>query len=51
MNSGKALPFDEIFLPEFFNGQLGRPEGKSLHIHSIPTDDYISEPIVIEIEW
>lgn len=51
MNSGKALPFDNIFLPEFFDGNVGRPTVKSLHIHSIPADEYVSEPIVIEIEW
>lgn len=51
MNSGRELPYDVIFLPEFFNGDLGRPEKKSLHIHSIPADEYASEPIVIEIEW
>ena len=51
MNSGEALPWNIIFLPEFFDGKLGKPTAKSLHIHSIPTDKYISEPIVIEIEW
>ena len=51
MNNGKALPYDVIFLPEFFDGKQGKPTAKSLHIHSIPTDDYATEPIVIEIEW
>ena len=51
MNSGEALPFDIIFLPEFFNGKLGKPECRSLHIHSIPADRFSDEPIVIEIEW
>lgn len=51
MNSGYEVPYDVIFLPEFCNGQLGRPEKKSLHIYDIPADEYVSEPIVLEIEW
>jgi hypothetical protein len=51
MNSGKELPYDIIFLPEFFNGELGKPTAKSLHIYDIPADEYATEPIVIEIEW
>lgn len=51
MNSGRELPWNELFLPTFPDSQLGRPKNKSLHIHDIPADEYISEPIVIEIEW
>ncbi len=51
MNTGKQLPFEETYLPAVFNGKTGRCEEKVLHIWSIPMDDLVSEPIVLEILW
>ena len=51
MNNGKELPFKIEVLSEFFNGKTGMAEVEFLHIYGIPADDFISEPIVLEIEW
>ena len=51
MNNGKELSFAIERLPEFFNGKTGKAEIPFLHIYGIPADDFISEPIVLEVEW
>ena len=51
MNNGKQLPFSIEPLPEFFDGKTGKAEVPFLHIYDIPADEFVSEPIVLEIEW
>lgn len=51
MNNGKELSFAIERLPEFFNGKTGKAEIPFLHIYGIPADGFISEPIVLEVEW
>ncbi len=51
MNNGKELSFAIETLPEFFDGKTGKAETPFLHIYGIPADDFISEPIVLEIKW
>ena len=50
MNSGRALPFEETRLPNWFDSR-GLARGPVLHIHDIPVEAYAEEPIVLEIEW
>lgn len=51
MNNGSDLPFSIEPLPEFFDGKTGKAEVPFLHIYGIPADEFVSEPIVLEIEW
>ena len=48
MNNGQALTFEKTRLPEFHSGGVA---GEFFRISGIPTDDFPTEPIVIEIEW
>ena len=50
MNSGCALKFDVMPLPEFMD-MSKTTQDKLLHIYGIDVDKYSDEPIVIEIEW
>lgn len=50
MNSGEALKYDIIVLPEFIDVSK-QERKKQLHIYGIDSDKYSDEPIVIEIEW
>lgn len=50
MNSGCALKFDVMSLPEFMD-MSKTTQDKLLHIYGIDVDKYSDEPIVIEIEW
>ncbi len=50
LNTGEALPFSEMMLPEYFDMATGKAE-RALHIQNIPVNELESEPIVIEIEW
>ena len=51
MNNGVDLPYSIEPLPEFFDGKTGKAEIPFLHIYGIPADEFVSEPIVLEIEW
>ncbi len=51
MNTGNALSYDVIYLPEDFQDADGHAQPKRLHIYGIDADAFASEPIVIEIEW
>ncbi len=51
MNNGEDIPFAIEPLPEFFSGQTGKAEIPFLHIYDIPSDEFVSEPIILEIEW
>ena len=51
MNNGEELPFAITVLPDSFNGKTGKAEHPYLHIREIPIDEFISEPIVIEVSW
>lgn len=50
MNNDIELPFENVILPEYFDGSTGRGI-PHLHIYDIPVNDLSNEPIVIEIEW
>ena len=51
MNTGEALPYDEIYLPEFFSPDNRSFDTRCLHIFGIQIDALENEPIVIEIAW
>ena len=51
MNTGEALPYDEIYLPEFFSADDRCFDTRCLHIFGIHIDALENEPIVIEIAW
>ena len=51
MNTGKELPHKIEVLHDYFDFDTGKCDGKYLHIYDIPVDEYLHEPIVIEIEW
>ena len=48
LNSGDALPFEYMGLPEYSENGTATYH---LHIRNIPVDEYADEAIVIEIEW
>ena len=50
MNSGEALQYDVIVLPEFMD-MSKQHQDTLLHIYGIDADKYSDEPIVLEIEW
>lgn len=51
MNTGEALRYDEIYLPEFFSDKFDCFGDRCLHIFGINIDELENEPIVIEIAW
>ncbi len=51
MNSGEALEFSVTYLPELYDARCDKEQPKCLYIRGIDADEYVSEPIVIEIEW
>lgn len=51
LNTGKALPHKVEILHDYFDIKTGKCDGEYLHIYGIPVDEYVQEPIVIEIEW
>jgi alpha-L-fucosidase len=51
MNTGESLPFEEAYLPSFYDGTVQSTKKKGLHICGISVDSVEGEPIVIEIQW
>jgi len=51
MNTGEALRYEVMYLPECFWIDNETMDVKYLHISGIDVDALESEPIVIEIEW
>ena len=51
MNTGEYLEYVIEPLPDVRNEQMGRSDVSLLHIYGIPSDELVSEPIVLEIEW
>ena len=51
MNTGEALPYDVVYLPEAFTPDFESFSKKCLHIFKIGVDKLENQPIVIEIEW
>ncbi len=51
MNNSKELDFEFAAMPGIFDMDTGIAKKDCLHIFNIPTEEFLSEPIVIEITW